>query len=331
MFIILSQRKDIEMSYSDELYKVYHFPARYKNQISPGDVFIYYQGDRLDSSHRVYFGTGVVDSVYTTDGTSYYANLSNCKEFQNEVSIYLNSNLKYVEQIGYEAVRKSPPWQSSIRSLSKEAYEFILSKAGALTNVSATDSSIEELNEDLKKYLKGYFLGEDLNSLKRAVEIEQIIINSFENQNTKRCTVDDSVSPVQSLIDYCRSMKMSYSYKPVLVLSVLQTESFSITISKAVDYFKSFYENRRNNNQKIEKKNCIYQDSNTPDSVIYDNILSNPVNALSKSGYFEFLTDTQEFRIVPSIAEYIKPDDIKLIRSICKQKLDAYYISLGNK
>ena len=60
MYIILSQRKDIESSYSDNLYKTYHFPAKYKNQISTGDVFVYYQGDRFDRAHRVYFGTGTV-------------------------------------------------------------------------------------------------------------------------------------------------------------------------------------------------------------------------------------------------------------------------------
>lgn len=139
MYIILSQRKDIDLSYSDDLYSVYHFPARYKSQIKVGDIFVYYQGDRYNREHRVYFGTGYVNNIYTVDGESYYAELIKCQSFENEVPIYLNDDQGYIEQFGYETVRKSqtPPWQSSIRPLSEAAYKYILSKAGKLTSVAS--------------------------------------------------------------------------------------------------------------------------------------------------------------------------------------------------
>ena len=46
MLIILSQKIDTESPYSDEPFNSYHYPARYRNQIHEGDVFVYYQGNR---------------------------------------------------------------------------------------------------------------------------------------------------------------------------------------------------------------------------------------------------------------------------------------------
>mgnify|MGYP000887931365 CR=1 FL=1 len=183
MYIVLSQRKDIESLYSDELYSMYHFPARYKSQIKNGDIFIYYQGDRFNRGHRVYFGTGRVNKVYTTDGENYYAELVECQTFENEVPIYLNDNQGYIEQLGYDTVRKRPrpPWQSSIRPLSESAYKYILSKAGELTKVEAI-CGVEDLKEELKNAIKGYYLGDDIDSLKNATDIAFKIL---ERKQTK--------------------------------------------------------------------------------------------------------------------------------------------------
>jgi len=331
VYIILSQRKDLELSYSDDLYKIYHFPARYKNQISTGDIFVYYQGDRYDRAHRVYFGTGVVGRIYTTDGESYYAELHSCSSFEKEVPIYLENNGRYIEQLGYNTVRKSPnpPWQSSIRPLSEMAYKHIVSHAGDMFKINNSLKE-DDLKADLKNAIKGYYLGGDRASLKTIVDIANQILDGT-NCNGIPCSAEEqrSKGSPQALIDYCRSMKMSYSYKPVLILSLIRSEKLSITLSEAVDYFRKFYEERRRNGQKIEKKNCIYQRPNTSDEMIADNILANPIKALLKSGYFEYVPNSQEFRIVKSIAEQITKNEISVLESFCRQKLQAYFSSLG--
>lgn len=68
MLVILSQKVDSESSYADELFNSYHYPAKYKNQLHKGDIFIYYQGNRYDKSQRYYFGVGSVGEIQTTDG-----------------------------------------------------------------------------------------------------------------------------------------------------------------------------------------------------------------------------------------------------------------------
>ena len=100
MYIILSQRKDIEMSYSDALYSVYHYPAKYKNQIHEGDVFVYYQGDRTNKEHRVYFGTGTIGNIHTNDGKGndhqpIYLNDSNWNKVVKGIVFLINNNYQY--------------------------------------------------------------------------------------------------------------------------------------------------------------------------------------------------------------------------------------------
>lgn len=160
MIIILSQKVDSESVYcGDEVFKVYHYPKRYRNQIHTGDTFVYYQGNRYDKSQRYYFGTGKVGKIQIEEPDNYYAELIEARPFKKKVSIYLKDG-GYVEQLGYETVRRSknPPWQSSIRPLSEEAYNYILKLSGII-------ESIPEYDAKLKKAVQRYFIGKDKKAL----------------------------------------------------------------------------------------------------------------------------------------------------------------------
>lgn len=166
MIIILSQKIDTDSVYTgDEVFKTYHYPARYRNQIHVGDTFVYYQGNRYDKSQRYYFGTGKIGKIRQEDEENYYAELFNVVRFEKKVPIYLPDG-GYVEQLGYETVRKSinPPWQSSIRSLSKAAYEYMLSKSGG-------KKIIESCNADLKKAIQSYYIEKDKNAVLQILRI----------------------------------------------------------------------------------------------------------------------------------------------------------------
>lgn len=166
MIIILSQKIDTDSVYAgDEVFKTYHYPARYRNQIHEGDIFVYYQGNRYDKSKRYYFGTGKIGKIRQEDEENYYAELLNVIRFEKKVPIYLSDGC-YVEQMGYETVRKSinPPWQSSIRPLSKAAYEYMLSKSGA-------KKIIESCNADLKRAIQSYYIEKDKNAVLQILKI----------------------------------------------------------------------------------------------------------------------------------------------------------------
>lgn len=164
MNIILSQRIDTESTYEDEIFEIYHYPAKYRNQIKQGDTFIYYQGDRRVKQNRYYFGRGVIGKIYTSDSKNYYAEIEKGEKFDNIVPIYAIGG-GYIETKGYLEVRKSPkpPWQNSIRPISVEAFNEIIRLSGGFEKIIILENteehkSIEELNLELKIAFKNYYL-----------------------------------------------------------------------------------------------------------------------------------------------------------------------------
>ena len=177
MIIILSQKIDSVSSYDgDDAFKVYHYPARYRNQIHTGDIFVYYQGNRYDKSQRYYFGQGRIGEITKEDDENYYAQLVDTKPFEKKVPIYLPDG-GYIEQLGFDTVRKSlnPPWQSSIRPLSEEAYYYILKASGSTDDVS-------QYNEQLKKAIQSYYIEKDEKAVLRILEYAKRIAEIYRLQ-----------------------------------------------------------------------------------------------------------------------------------------------------
>ena len=175
MIIILSQKIDTESVYTgDEVFRTYHYPRKYRNQIHMGDVFVYYQGNRYDKSQRYYFGTGRIGNVKMEDEDNYYAELLDVVRFEKKVPIYLPDG-GYVEQLGYDTVRKSinPPWQSSVRPLSEQAYSYILQHSGSR-------EMIVDCNAKLKKAIQSYYIFNDREAVLRILEIAKQLAALYE-------------------------------------------------------------------------------------------------------------------------------------------------------
>jgi hypothetical protein len=153
MKIILSQRIDTVSSYQDIPFSRYHFPKRYINQIQPGDQFIYYQGNKSIKDQRYYFGCGVVGNIESDiDGEYFFAEILDGIQFTKKVPIYLNETHGYLESLGYSEVRTkvTPPWQSSIRKLSDEAYLEILRRTNIESSINSAAWEIESQTDPLR-------------------------------------------------------------------------------------------------------------------------------------------------------------------------------------
>lgn len=89
MSIVLAQRIDYESDYQDVPFHLYHFPRRpYEKLIHSGDQFVYYQGDRHNSQHRYYFGTGIIGAlVHAPDHVHSYAHILTGVQFTKKVPI----------------------------------------------------------------------------------------------------------------------------------------------------------------------------------------------------------------------------------------------------
>lgn len=335
MLVILSQKVDTESSYADELFNSYHYPAKYRNLLHKGDVFIYYQGNRYDKSQRYYFGVGTVGEILTTDGENYYAKLLDCQQFEKKVSIYLPDG-GYIEQLGFDSVRKSvnPPWRSSIRPLSQEAFDYILNAAGVQSTPTTTTADyVDDLKEQLKQSVRNFFVKKDASAIHRIESISAAIGRavSVGNKSTSDETLYEPAMSAQDrledLMKYCRTMKMSYSYKPVLILAILHAgdKNGTLSINKASQYFRAYYNDRREKGLPPEKRKCIYQRADITDQQIEGNILSNPVKALVESGFFFYNEENAVLSISPEIWSVIDRKHKAALTRICNQKLKDYF------
>ena len=337
MLVILSQKVDSKSDYMDEPFLTYHYPARYRNQLRKGDVFIYYQGNRFDTSQRYYFGVGRIGEILTTDGVNYYAKLIDCQRFEQPVPIYLPDG-GYIEQLGYEDVRQSllPPWQSSVRPLSQKAYDYILNTAG-VRFVPQPVEDIEVFREKLRNAVRAYYVGKDSNALFKIESLAATLsrIENIAEPNPAPETLSaDPYQPAVSgqdklaeFIQYCRDMKMSYSYKAILILALLHKcdSAGQLPLEKAIAFFRKYYSDRQKQGLCIEKKQCIYLKPDVTDKQIAANLISNPVRVLVESGFFFFNSDTQMFSISPEIWNAIDKKSKTLLIRICGQRLKTYY------
>ena len=124
------------------------------------------------------------------------------------------------------------------------------------------------------------------------------------------------------LLTYCQNMSMSYSYKPVLILALLNGHGH-VTLDEAVDFFRRYYSRRLELGLIAERSNSIFSLLNCTMEEMRQNIRANPVKALlNTSNLFSFDGYTM------SIKTPLTADDIVAISSACHERLTRYYTAL---
>ena len=254
-----------------------------------------------------------------------------------KVPIYLPGG-GYIKQLGFETVRKkiNPPWQSSIRPLSQEAYDYILGAADMQFSPKATEyDSVDMLKDKLKLAVKDFYVAGNISAIHRIESIASAIGKAMLDKETEKVRTKDTqhtdtvicVKKLSGLFDYCKSMKMSYSYKPILILAFLKfgDKNGCITIQEAATFFRKYYTDRKVHGLPVEKKPCIYLRDDVTDKQIITNLIANPVKALIESGYFFYNEKSQLFSVSPSLWEEIDGSSKSMITKICHQKLRDYY------
>lgn len=131
---------------------------------------------------------------------------------------------------------------------------------------------------------------------------------------------------IAALKSYLQYMKMSYSYKPILVMALMQSgKPGVVSIEKATRFFRKYYADRREQGLTPEKRRCIYLREDVTDKQIAANLVSNPVKALCESGFFFFNEKEQIFSLSPEIWPFLDKGNKAAITKICKQRLKEYY------
>ncbi len=132
------------------------------------------------------------------------------------------------------------------------------------------------------------------------------------------------------LVDYCENMRLSYSYKVVLFLALLENveSDGKMDISRAVPFFRKFYCERKEKGFPAELKTGIYSDLSISDSRILASITKNPLYALLLSNYFEYDSDTGRFGFKADVWSEITENGRARMKEAANARLTRYYQEL---
>lgn len=137
-----------------------------------------------------------------------------------------------------------------------------------------------------------------------------------------------STDKCSSILDYCKKMSMSYSYKPVLILALISNGG-RVTLDEAATFFLQFYSLRLEQGQIAEKSNSIYSNLNCTFEQVKQNIKSNPVKALtSSSDYFVFDAKRETLSIEQSLWSTASSNMLSALSNICYERLERYYCGI---
>lgn len=159
--------------------------------------------------------------------------------------------------------------------------------------------------------------------------------NSIEFENDKEEQNNANIQPkteniIGKFILSLQKMNMSYSYKPILIKSIIKNANKSgiVTIQKIIDYFKSFYESRREKGLVVEKSNSLFINKNYTNSEAKNIIIQNPIKVFEKSNALRY--DRNIGCVIYTYFNWstITEEDKKKIDVLCDEKLNHYYTQI---
>jgi superfamily II DNA or RNA helicase len=138
--------------------------------------------------------------------------------------------------------------------------------------------------------------------------------------------IDDS-NRKDLFLDMIRQMDMSYSYKPVLIKTVLACadDKGRVKLSDIVAYFRDFYEQRRAAGLVVEKAASIYAKGGYTDKDAERNILANPFKRFEDMQMMRHTKTLGIVQIDEAVWKNLTHEEKAEIERICDQKLTEYY------
>ena len=120
---------------------------------------------------------------------------------------------------------------------------------------------------------------------------------------------------------------MSYSYKPVFLISFLSNmnEHGEAMLSDVAESFKWYYEDRIKKGLPAEKKNCLFTKGDYTLKDVERLILSMPFKRFEGMGYMRHSKYLGVIQIDKSIMKTLDDDDISTILTYCTDALERYW------
>lgn len=188
---------------------------------------------------------------------------------------------------------------------------------------------VDVQSETVERYIREEKIKADL-----AVPISENRVFNYFREDTVKMYADQfgwdlitSSNITEKFMNFIKQMDMSFSYKPVLLKAVFEyiDSEGNVRICDIVDYFKEFYEARKENGMIAEKSTSIFQKGGYTDKDVERNILSNPFKRFADMRFLQRCRDVTMIRINPAIFKKLTLEDKALILDTCEKKLEEYY------
>lgn len=188
---------------------------------------------------------------------------------------------------------------------------------------------VDVQSETVERYIREEKIKADL-----AVPISENRVFNYFREDTVKMYADQfgwdliTLSNItEKFMNFIKQMDMSFSYKPVLLKAVFEyiDSEGNVRICDIVDYFKEFYEARKENGMIAEKSTSIFQKVGYTDKDVERNILSNPFKRFADMRFLQRCRDVTMIRINPAIFKKLTIEDKALILDTCEKKLEEYY------
>lgn len=140
-------------------------------------------------------------------------------------------------------------------------------------------------------------------------------------------TLIDASNIKPTFVKFVRKMDMTYSYKPVLLLALLDLmdEFGRAKIEDIVHFFIDFYAKRRAIGDKAEKPSSIFAHEVIDETEAKRNILANPFKRFADMRFLSYSRDFEHIEMNRDLLRQLTPEDTAEIRAICHEKLESYY------
>lgn len=124
-----------------------------------------------------------------------------------------------------------------------------------------------------------------------------------------------------------KTMDMSFSYKPVLLKAMFEhvDENGRVRVENIVDYFISFYGDRKDKGLFVEKKSSIFCRDGFTRKDAERNIFANPFKRFEDMRFMKRCREIEFVEFNRNVFKKLTKEDIEWIKVHCDEKLEEYY------
>ena len=171
--------------------------------------------------------------------------------------------------------------------------------------------------------------------LKELERMGQLADSSREGKSAEQQTEEDIVSTnseeqYKQFIDEVSDMKMSFSYKPILIKAMMEYADVNgrASMSDIIDYYLNDFQTRADQGKVVEKAESTFVQHFGDRKAARRTILIYPYKRFEMKGMMKFDKASDQIEIVPPIWDNISNKIRRVVASYCDAQLLRYYEKL---